>query len=339
MVGSRTFAPLGQINLPTECDPISAILGGVTEVSPPKPSVISEVTRRNLFDALQLAHVHWSGRMQEDDFLARIYDLKKMPSNDHRFPSAAGDIWQHRVRNNDWDAYWVFTDARFDLMWCADEDLLRFFCETLHPVVRSDPEEVDRLVEIYNEHFGKDGWEVFPETLVSGRPVFAGRRKAIHLDHAVASVKAAIEPFGAEYLSRQITRMYAATENDPELAIGTAKELLETVCKSILVDRTGAVDGTMELPALVKTTAKQLQLAPEDVPDSAKGAETIRILLNSLGTVTAKLAELRNLYGTGHGKNASVKVLHARHAKLAVGAAATLATFLFETHQDRVIKN
>ena len=47
------------------------------------------------------------------------------------------------------------------------------------------------------------------------------------------------------------------------------------------------------------------------------------------------LAELRNLYGTGHGKDGKSKGLAARHAKLAVGAAATVAVFLFETHKDR----
>jgi hypothetical protein len=47
------------------------------------------------------------------------------------------------------------------------------------------------------------------------------------------------------------------------------------------------------------------------------------------------LAELRNLYGTGHGKEGSTKGLAARHAKLAVGAAITLADFLFDTHENR----
>jgi hypothetical protein len=147
-------------------------------------------------------------------------------------------------------------------------------------------------------------------------------------------VKTAADPLAAEYLNRQITRMYSAAQSDPELAIGTAKELLETVCKSILDERAGSHAAAMELPALLKATMKQLSLAPEDVPDTAKGAESIRILLNSLGTVAGRIAELRNLYGTGHGKSASARVLEPRHARLAVGAAATLATFLFDTHQQ-----
>jgi len=56
-----------------------------------------------------------------------------------------------------------------------------------------------------------------------------------------------------------------------------------------------------------------------------------------LRTVVQGLGELRNLNGTGHGRGGRTKGLGARHARLAVGAAATLATFFFETHQERTL--
>jgi hypothetical protein len=34
-----------------------------------------------------------------------------LPSNDPRFNDAAGDIWQHRINNFDWDIDWVFYDS------------------------------------------------------------------------------------------------------------------------------------------------------------------------------------------------------------------------------------
>ena len=89
--------------------------------------------------------------------------------------------------------------------------------------------------------------------------------------------------------------------------------------------------------AELREARKALGLIPESVPNSAKGAETIRRLLSNLGNVAQGLGELRNLYGTGHGKTGNAKGLSPRHAKLAVGAAATLATFLLETHSDRAI--
>jgi hypothetical protein len=88
------------------------------------------------------------------------------------------------------------------------------------------------------------------------------------------------------------------------------------------------------VPTLTKATLKELKLVPEGVPDSTRGADVIKRLLSNLGTIGNGLAELRGLYGTGHGKHGNTSGLGARHAKLAVGAAATLTMFLFETHEQ-----
>jgi hypothetical protein len=140
--------------------------------------------------------------------------------------------------------------------------------------------------------------------------------------------------FNASHLAEQIRRMEASVESDPSLAIGTAKELIETCCKTILAERGKPVTGAPDISTLTKQTLKELRLVPEGIPDAARGAEVIKRLLSNLGTIGNGLAELRGLYGTGHGKHGSAIGLGARHAKLAVGAAATLAVFLFETHQE-----
>jgi len=127
------------------------------------------------------------------------------------------------------------------------------------------------------------------------------------------------------------------SSDDPALAIGTAKELIETTCKTILEERGIPFGAEDDLPRLVKETRKALGLVPDDIPDSAKGADTIRRLLNNLGNIANSLAELRNLYGTGHGKSAKSRGLTPRHARLAVGAASTIAIFLFDTHKERTI--
>lgn len=145
----------------------------------------------------------------------------------------------------------------------------------------------------------------------------------------------ALTAVDAPELQRQIDRMRSSVDEDPGLAIGTAKELLETVCKTILCECGCPPDPGWDLPRLVKETRHALSLLPADIDDSAKGAESIRRVLNSLATVANGLAELRNLYGTGHGKHGQAKGVHPRHARLAVGAAATLATFLLETHAAR----
>jgi len=138
----------------------------------------------------------------------------------------------------------------------------------------------------------------------------------------------------AKHLVQQIRRMELSVETDPSLAIGTAKELIETCCKTILAERSVTISGTADVSTLTKETLKALKLVPEGIPDAARGADVIKRLLSNLGTIGNGLAELRGLYGTGHGKHGSSTGLSTRHAKLAVGAAATLTVFLFETHQE-----
>ena len=154
------------------------------------------------------------------------------------------------------------------------------------------------------------------------------------LQPSLESMKEIAVVFNAEYLSTQIQRMEHSIETDPALAIGTAKELVETCCHTILNERGRPVQGTADMPAIVKAALKELQLVPDMTQESKKGAEVIKRLTSNLASVLLGLAEFRNLYGTGHGKDGKTQTLSPRHAKLAVGSAAALSTFLFETHKE-----
>jgi len=292
---------------------------------------ISEVTRRSIFDRITLDNLSWSGRLDEDDFLARLYNLKEMGSMDHRFSDAQSDIWQHRVRNFDWQSDWVFTDHRFSLLHCPNDELLRFFCETLHPVVQPNEETVAKFLDIYNSELIKDGFQIVETTRVSGRPIFAARETVAALP-ALEAAKEIGQSFTTDYLNQQTTRMEAAIHSDPALAIGTAKELIETCCKTILRERGQPADDGWDMPRLVRATLEQLSLTPNQVPKGLEVAESIRKTLGNLAQVAQGAAELRNLYGTGHGKDAATPPPPPHHARLAVGAASTLVVFLFETH-------
>ncbi len=90
---------------------------------------ISQITRRDIADAIIVEQINWTGQLEEQEFLARLFDLGSLPSTDVRFKSASGDIWQHRINNpTDWNDDWVFYDRRFNLMGCDDELFLRFLC-------------------------------------------------------------------------------------------------------------------------------------------------------------------------------------------------------------------
>lgn len=294
---------------------------------------ISEVTRLNVIDHIRAKCVKWWGRLEEIEFLSRLYDLKKMPSTDHRCDNAEEDIHMHRVNfADDWEDDWIFADERFNLLRGTDENFLRFLCETLHPMVRPKPREVNVLLKVFNKHLAVDGWELYANHHISRRRVFAARPLAVKTNlRAARSVALVVD---TDYIHRQINRMDSAVENDPELAIGTAKEFVESVCKTVLGERRATSTGREDFPQLVRATLKELKLAPDDVRNSGKASETLRVLLQNLAAISSGLVELRNPYGTGHGREAQAKGLRTRHARLAVGAASALAVFLFETHKE-----
>jgi very-short-patch-repair endonuclease len=150
------------------------------------PGRITEVTRRRLLDGLgwlrdsvpigfrefmEPGQTFWGGALSEIDFLDRLYDLNELPSHDRRFTTAHQDIFQHCVMNDDWPDTWIFTDERFGLA-DNDEALLRFLAEMLHPAVRTDPTEVERLHTFVNSVLVHDGYELVQVDAISGAPIF-----------------------------------------------------------------------------------------------------------------------------------------------------------------------
>ncbi|MFF2016571.1 abortive infection family protein [Paenibacillus sp. NPDC058177] len=144
-----------------------------------------------------------------------------------------------------------------------------------------------------------------------------------------------IDVFNSDYIAAQIRQMNEAIEKHPADAIGKAKELLESCCHTILAGKTISVNKDWSVQQLVKNTCKELKLTPDDIPDTAKASDTIKQILGNLSAISAGMAELRNSYGTGHGKSSTYKGLSPRHARLAVGASTTTVFFLWETYEEQ----
>ncbi|MEU2358582.1 serine/threonine protein kinase [Streptomyces misionensis] len=144
-------------------------------------TAITDVTRRHLIDTLRSTGANWSGSLDEITFLRRLYDLDRLKSHDPRFTTAEEDIVQHCWNNpGDWEDDWIFGDERFGLAAGADEVLLRFLAEMIHPAVRTDPDEVRRLLAVVNHHLAPDGYELAEARTVSGYPVYEARLIPTH---------------------------------------------------------------------------------------------------------------------------------------------------------------
>ena len=151
-------------------------------------NAITEVTRRNIIDALRVGNWSWCGRLDEAEFLSRLFDLECLPSYDPRYKTMSEDIWKHRVANpEDWPDDWVYSDGRLDLLGGPDEAFLRFLCEMVHPLVRNKDEDVDELVALFNRYLSADGYQLSVVDAISGRRLFAATRTLAGADASVGT--------------------------------------------------------------------------------------------------------------------------------------------------------
>ncbi len=212
---------------------------------------ITEITRRALIDQLTISGVAWSGRLPEDDFLARLYNLNELPSTDRRLRTAGEDIRQHRVNWNDWPDDWVFWDERFSLFHGDDEQFVRFLAEMLHPAVRPSAEEARRLASELNAHLAADGWELVEIGAISGRPIF----HAVRLGVRNAAFP---EPTGWVKVDRQVaearSRLQSAVSEEQFQAVGL-------LCREALITVAQAVFDPKRYPSLDSTVSSKTDAA------------------------------------------------------------------------------
>lgn len=299
------------------------------------PASIPRKVRQNIVDGLRLEQVNVFGVLDDTEFLSRIYELRRLPSHDSRYKDAAGDIYQHRINNDDWDNYWIFGDDRFPLLDGPADTFLRFLSEMVHPVVRPDREEAAQIVEHINDQLRRAGWELVEVERIAGRARYEPRPTSSSGRGAFERGRSVADSLDAGAIAKQIQRMEYAVEKDPELAIGSAKELVESCCKTILGKLGVEVGKTDDMNDLAKKVAKSLDLVPDGIDDQAKGADCIKRILSNLNQIAGNLANLRRLYGTGHGKDGKHRGLQPRHARLAVASAVAFVDFITETYRHR----
>jgi len=123
-------------------------------------------------------------------------------------------------------------------------------------------------------------------------------------------------------LNQHIARIKHSILNDPALAVGSAKELLETVLKTIL-KKHDTPNPNEDIPQLLKRTQKLLEIDPKKLP----GKDVLFRTLNNLGQIVVGVSEIRNLVGTGHGRSQGPQI-DTIHAQLIVNATATITTYL-----------
>jgi hypothetical protein len=296
---------------------------------------ITDVTRLQIADEMIIGKIWYHGNQTEPDFLARLFDLGSLPSRDYLYANAYDDIYQHTVNNpNDSEIDWIYSDSRINLAHCDDETYLKFLAMTVHPRVRTNSEEVAKLIEIYNNYLNADGFEIAQTDEISTKPIYSGRQKVIGQAHLTAKKVEIKRYLNTAYVNSKINTMTDAIHKDTDLAIGTAKELLETTCKSILLQKSVTINSDWTLSQLLKETTNSLDFAPKEASNPEKAEKAIKQILGGISSIVQGVGELRNGYGTGHGKDADFKGLEIKYAKLLVGVVSEIAILYLATNGE-----
>lgn len=108
--------------------------------------------------------------------------------------------------------------------------------------------------------------------------------------------------FSSEYMSQQIELMVSMQSTTPTNAIGLAKELIESCCKTILDELGIEWSKNDDVPQLTNKVMSALSLLPANIHETDQGVDAIKAVLGNLRAIPTKLAEIRNPFGSGHGK-------------------------------------
>ncbi|MDG3440668.1 abortive infection family protein [Nitrospirillum amazonense] len=138
--------------------------------------------------------------------------------------------------------------------------------------------------------------------------------------------------FDAQGVTDAWQKALSRRETDPSGAVTSARTLLESVCKHILEDDTGAAlySPNDDLPKLYKFASERLNIAP-----SQHSEEVFRRILGSVSSVVEGLGALRNKIGDAHDPGRKRFKVAPRHAALAINLAGSMALFLVETANAR----
>ncbi|MEF2550919.1 abortive infection family protein [Aurantimonas sp. A2-1-M11] len=152
----------------------------------------------------------------------------------------------------------------------------------------------------------------------------------------VDSLSAVAATIDFDTVRHDLDRALANVEADPEDAVTAASSVVESVCRSILIELGLGLPEKRDIQSLYKAVRDPLGLYPdkEGVPDEI--AADVRSILGGLNSMIQGIGALRTHGGDAHGRERGFKrSIDPRIARLAIHSAGAAALFMIETWQLR----
>ena len=186
----------------------------------------------------------------------------------------------------------------------------------------------DKPIEVYvdslpqlEEHLDLPGWLAANDPRLHRLLYAHDLAETAALDAAGAAAAALDLP----EITRQLERLHRDLADDLPAAIGHAKDLVESACKTVL-GHTGPGAGAKG-PALVDAALRAVGRHPAQVDATDPDAQLLKQLLGSVTSQLHAVFGLRNRAGTGHGRAGDIP-LDPALARLTIGTALHAVTYL-----------
>lgn len=136
------------------------------------------------------------------------------------------------------------------------------------------------------------------------------------------------------YIHRKIDAITNATESD--LVIGLSKDLMETICKTILERNSVTCEKEWKIAKLIKECNKLIEFDLDGMANHNKIDKSLKQILAGIGTSIQGITEIRNEAGTGHGKVASFIQINERYSKLIASLVFQLSYFYMDHFKEEL---
>ena len=147
---------------------------------------------------------------------------------------------------------------------------------------------------------------------------------------ASRSLKDIISKLDYAAVDQEFERALRNVETSPREAVSAASNILESVCKVYITEQGLELPAKQDLQPVWKVVRDDLGLDPANLED-----QDLQKILSGVASVVSGIGALRTHASSAHGAGTKSYKLKPRHARLAVHAAHTLATFILESWQEK----
>lgn len=132
-------------------------------------------------------------------------------------------------------------------------------------------------------------------------------------------------------VNRDLERALRAANNDPEIAVTSACAVVESVCRSILVELEIEFPAKQDVSSLYRAVRNPLGLNPVKEGLDSEIVGDVRSVLSGLVTAVQGIGALRTHVGGAHGKERGFRRIDSRIARMAIHSASAVSLFIIET--------